>query len=39
MQQRIVCGSRWITVELPERTQMVSPGGMGLPLEPVADIG
>lgn len=37
MQEQIVFGSDWITVDLPDDTNTVSPG-VSLPLEPVADL-
>lgn len=40
-EQRIVFGDRWLTVDLPERTETVSPGalwGGGPPLPPVRNL-
>lgn len=38
MEQTLIFGDEWITVTLPERTQVVSPGGITLPLSPVEDL-
>ncbi len=39
MEERIVFGGRWMQVQLPEgRSEIVSPGGVTLPLSPVQDL-
>jgi len=38
MEEKLVFGDEWLTVRLPERAQLVSPGGVSLPLPPVEDL-
>ncbi len=38
MEERMVFGDRQITVNLPDDTQIVSPGGLGVPIPPVEDL-